>query len=122
MDEVALEERLSWDPASNQVMGICAEHSHAAGSLNFDDIAAIVSLKEKVGRGMTMVNTYDTQVDVKECHVAKEVLVLFAQPYYNIHYKANPLLLIPSCGSMSVKFQEEFLSDVIQVWESWFRR
>lgn len=54
VDELKLQERLRWDPHSNQILGVCREHGSRLGvcALEFRSIvqadAVLTSLKEKV--------------------------------------------------------------------------
>ena len=83
MDELAIEQRLSWDPASNMISGICYEHrQNAMGYLKLDSMDAIRAVHTKVASD--------------ECHVASEALVVMAQPYDNINHLPIPLIIIPS--------------------------
>ena len=109
MDEVAVESRLSWNPQTNMVTGICFEHCTVAmNDLSVDSIQNLHSLREKVISG--------------DCHVASEVLAIMAQCYDDNEYQAVPLLLIPSCKSMPAEVQYIHLQEIIEVWYQFVER
>ena len=104
MDELAIEQRLSWDPASNMISGICYEHhQNAVGYLKLDSMNAIRAVHVKVA--------------ADECHVASEALIVMGQPYDNINYLPTPLVVIPSCKSMPATTQIRFLQQILGVWD-----
>ena len=104
MDEIAIEQQLSWDPASNMISGICYEHhQNAVGYLKLDSMDAIRAVNTKVASD--------------ECHVTSEALVIMAQPYDNINYLPIPLIIIPSCRCMPAATQIRFLQQILGVWD-----
>jgi len=58
IDEIKIEERLRWDPVSNDILGLCREHTHHLG-LEFSSAKNAKALVKAVLDG--------------ECHHAKEV-------------------------------------------------
>ena len=74
MDEVAVEFRLSWNPQTNMITGICFEHCTVAlNDLSVHSIQNLHTLHEK-----------------GDCHVTSEVLAIMAQCYDDNECQAVP--------------------------------
>jgi len=62
IDEIKVEERLRWDPATNNILGVCREHSRHLG-LGFCSVNDVKVLFQEILDG--------------KCHYAKEVSTAF---------------------------------------------
>ncbi|EIW60546.1 uncharacterized protein TRAVEDRAFT_45796 [Trametes versicolor FP-101664 SS1] len=104
MDGIAVEQRASYSRVTNEVVGLCREHS---GALDLH----VISL-DAIKHVAAALND-----EVPTCHLGKECTVAALAPYRAKNYHAVPILVSPSCKAEKAEEMAEWIRRFLKWWK-----
>ncbi|KAJ7044460.1 hypothetical protein C8F04DRAFT_942296 [Mycena alexandri] len=105
IDGVHLAQRACWHRPTNQIIGLCREHSEPF-NLAMDDMDSVLNIVEAV------------HSDSPTCHYGREATVLAIGPYRETHYHGVPIGQTQTCKSEKGPGFAALLKMTLEEWKT----